>query len=1013
MGVKIARKLGEGSQVAKIGVLITVTLLLSIFLSQGRYLSNADAASPLLHSSVNLGTKYGNWGTTYDCTTCHNASTTNVKRIGKSIITPLGARTVVFSRMTTASSNNGNNGVFGNDLRTYAQNGSQNICEVCHHQTLHHQYSSAKIADRTTNPHYNNQDCAGSCHLHSNGFKPAGCDGCHGNPPTTASIGGGTLNGLASPATGATSPASPGAHATHVTGKGMTCNACHTGSTMPTVSNSIQMGFVANGTTWPGFVGSVAFGSFSGHTPLSAPYTGVVSSNAGTTVTNSAGFRNSCNVYCHANWTGSNGSLNPSWVITDGTQKACGTCHGASAAQTPLTGSHQRHAGNGATALAVACANCHGVHADTSHIDGSVKWNLKGLSSIARYKTPLGNYTTIGQTGAVAPSATYGTCTNISCHSNIQGTTGTGAATAYAAPQWGGATLTCGSCHNDMSSTSGTGSHPKHANTALLSCSLCHGVGYNSTTVTYPRHVNGFINISTNGYAIGTAYTKGKSIVPGSAAYGTCSNSYCHSTAQSTTGLGAGVAATTTAWGSGALNCGSCHKNMSTDAAAPGSHVAHTQSTGTVYTCDVCHGAGYSATTVTYPTHVNNQINLSFTANGVGTTYSKTAAFAPGSAAYGSCTTNKCHGAMNPTWGSNTAKQRCQKCHGYRSTGWNALNGATATTDTKAGAHFNHISSAGTTKYVKPLSCAECHAASIALTTDNVNATGHFDTASPAELSFGSLAATGSQTPAYNSPAAGQCSNVYCHGAGMASNISNPPSSRVTSPTWSSPFLTGSAGTVGNGSTTPGTGDCSTCHGYPPMTATHVGKLATDCTGCHNHVNASGTGFTDPTKHVDGTVEASGDCNSCHDYDTVGATYSAGRWTGGTWGKLPYRDGLNPGEGWGAHAKHINFIKTRLGIGAAGLTPKGETFGVGEPANVCGTCHTNLVANHSTGGSTVRTINFGDSTFKMGGASGMSFLFGTTNPVYNGTSGISSATTPKTCSNISCHYLTTPLWSTY
>jgi hypothetical protein len=69
------------------------------------------------------------------------------------------------------------------------------------------------------------------------------------------------------------------------------------------------------------------------------------------------------------------------------------------------------------------------------------------------------------------------------------------------------------------------------------------------------------------------------------------------------------------------------------------------------------------------------------------------------------------------------------------------------------------------------------------------------------------------------------------------------------------------------------------------------------------------------------------------------------------------------------------------------------------------------------GGSTERSINFGDGAFKMGGAAGKSLLFGADlpaqNPIYSGVSGTSSATTAKTCSNISCHYFTTPVWSAY
>jgi hypothetical protein len=66
----------------------------------------------------------------------------------------------------------------------------------------------------------------------------------------------------------------------------------------------------------------------------------------------------------------------------------------------------------------------------------------------------------------------------------------------------------------------------------------------------------------------------------------------------------------------------------------------------------------------------------------------------------------------------------------------------------------------------------------------------------------------------------------------------------------------------------------------------------------------------------------------------------------------------------------------------------------------------------STGDTAGRMINFGDSVFKIGGSTGASFIFGS-DPLYNGVSGTSSGTTGKTCSNISCHYFITPLWSTY
>lgn len=717
------------------------------------------------------------------------------------------------------------------------------------------------------------------------------------------------------------------------------------------------------------------------------------------------GVLNSCSTYCHGT------------PPRDGVRK--GNLHFGSQSSA-FQGNHRNHLPFAAAPS--SCSVCHTAVAatDFGHQNNVIKmaYSLKGYSSATlRAKYDKGIF--FNQTSI--PNLANARCSNVSCHFEKQTPLWGGAAYAYPAD--------CAACHGappagTTAAPSGglAGSHARHDAyfTGTANCQKCHP---NSTTFTHATSagralkVQGFLRDPLNVLeATGTYTGTGINYLPSRSAsqvFGTCSNIYCHSTAQSVTGAGAGAAVTTPSWG-GTTTCGSCHVNMSTSAAATGSHAAHAQSSGTAYACDVCHGTGFGAATVNVATHVNKQINLAFSGNAVGTTYvAKGAAFTPGSAVYSSCTTNNCHGAMNPVWGANTAKARCLKCHGYRSTGWNALNGATATTDAKVGAHFNHISSSGALKYARPYSCVECHAAAIALSTDNVNAAGHFDTAGPADVSFGALAKTNANTPTYTASA---CASNYCHGANMASNISNPPASRVVSPTWNAPFL-GVASVVGNGSTTPGTGDCSKCHGYPPMTATHAGKTATACSGCHSHVNTSGTGFTDSSKHVNGVVDAAGgDCNSCHDFDAVGSTFSAGKWSGGTWGKLNLGNYATVSEGWGAHAQHINFIKTRLGITVA-LTASGQSFGVGVPANVCGTCHTNTGTHNmsATGGTDPagRSINFGDGTFRTGGPTGRSFLIGATNPVYNGVSGTSSSSVAKTCSNISCHYFTTPLWSTY
>jgi hypothetical protein len=98
---------------------------------------------------------------------------------------------------------------------------------------------------------------------------------------------------------------------------------------------------------------------------------------------------------------------------------------------------------------------------------------------------------------------------------------------------------------------------------------------------------------------------------------------------------------------------------------------------------------------------------------------------------------------------------------------------------------------------------------------------------------------------------------VYCHGVTLPA--SNPAR---TNPIWNSLFLTGAAPVLGDGvagGSNPGSGDCSTCHGYPPQN----GHNTTGCNGCHAHLNADNWTFNDLTKHINGTVEG-GDCVGCH-----------------------------------------------------------------------------------------------------------------------------------------------------
>jgi hypothetical protein len=188
---------------------------------------------------------------------------------------------------------------------------------------------------------------------------------------------------------------------------------------------------------------------------------------------------------------------------------------------------------------------------------------------------------------------------------------------------------------------------------------------------------------------------------------------------------------------------------------------------------------------------------------------------------------------------------------------------------------------------------------------------------------------------------------------------------------------------------------CNGCHVTTQNTAmTHYTTTGSDghkagqvCTSCHTHSGST-------TKDGGAFGASGGGCNGCHDYDT----------TGETWGS-----NAKAIEGFGAHAKHINHLKSVYSVTLNAAT---DNFGTGSMAKVCGTCHTNTESgNHDTGGGGTRTINFGDGSYLAG--STFNFVFGAGTPTYNGRVGQSSSSYVKSCSNISCHFTDTPAWSSY
>jgi len=611
---------------------------------------------------------------------------------------------------------------------------------------------------------------------------------CHGLPPRD-----GARLGNSTP-TSQTSQVG-GNHVNHATANQNSCDVCHipvTPGDYGHQNNVIEMRYSLKGYSSASVRARYAKGAFFNQTSIPVPST-------------------CSSVNCHFE------RVTPTWGNAIGATP-CSTCHDA----TPATFAHPKH-----IAITV-CATCH-----TDHT-GEAKPYAHATSAGRAISVTVGSYA--GSNGKYLPSQTgriVGSCSTAYCHSNGQAAGGSGAGTPVTTPAWSSSlpTNNCGSCHVDMSaSASATGSHVKHAQTAQIGCAKCHN-GYTASSVAAATHVNKDINLDFSaGIAPGTAYTtKGNSFSAGSAAYQTCSASYCHSTVQGAGGSGAGTAQTTPSWGTNnALTCGSCHVDMSTSGSATGSHIKHAQASGYSIACSVCHGSGYSATAVVYPNHVDGSINLGMT--GIiasGTTYSKNNSFNAGQG-YGTCSTSKCHsnGQATPTyavtppvWGGSVT---CTGCHDTRRTSMTAT-----TLSGKHDAHMNY-STNSTFGRSYGFNCIDCHAKTVSSNTVISDKTKHVN-----GLADYSGARAGKT---YNSTTK-SCSTVYCHSNG------NPTALVFNSMTGSKAW---------NGSAT---FSCNGCHGRSHT----IGSP---------DYNNGGPGSTTPNSHpghvtAAGIVDTTG-CTNCH-----------------------------------------------------------------------------------------------------------------------------------------------------
>jgi len=259
------------------------------------------------------------------------------------------------------------------------------------------------------------------------------------------------------------------------------------------------------------------------------------------------------------------------------------------------------------------------------------------------------------------------------------------------------------------------------------------------------------------------------------------------------------------------------------------------------------------------------------------------------------------------------------------------------------GAHLSHVNPSTGGVY-PPIACTECHPdntvpphPSNGLTMTFAAATGANLAGYPASFVQGDGATT-----------ATSCS-TYCHQGAAGGSVA----------TW-----------AWNG----GAADCGSCHGFPPAllsdgTTPHKDSAA--CGDCHSGYTGVAVNLA---THIDGTVESSTSCTSCHGDETrpdggmAAATYDANQ------ASAPPVDfdGASTGVLVGAHLSHVNPDDT----------------GIYKPI-LCTECHPdNTVGNHPNGGAT--SVTFAAAT----GADLDGYV--PTRTLGNGTS------TPTTCATY-CH----------
>jgi predicted CxxxxCH...CXXCH cytochrome family protein len=186
------------------------------------------------------------------------------------------------------------------------------------------------------------------------------------------------------------------------------------------------------------------------------------------------------------------------------------------------------------------------------------------------------------------------------------------------------------------------------------------------------------------------------------------------------------------------------------------------------------------------------------------------------------------------------AEGNCTGCHG------GLENQSGAPPYAVGGAPNSPAIGAHTTHLARGVLCESCH-----VVPANVNSPGHIDGEARAEVLFHGLANTPSAAATYDATAY-TCS-TYCHGGLDRAHGGNLSDGALTIPSW-----TADLGHV----------NCTSCHGFPPVSVPPHNAQTVNCFACHpDTVDATQTPKPGG-KHVNGVVDTnflSGNpCTRCH-----------------------------------------------------------------------------------------------------------------------------------------------------